>query len=695
MGEKNKKKYSTFFREKFSFLFNNSNNIELKGANKGQNKKPITISIKIKLIIILALFALIPLFIVSAISFSVSKKALYTTSQQLSSELVKQTALNLNSFIKEKENSISKLVVVDIMQQRFLDQYFSNDLVEKVKATKRIEEQMIYLHTMDSSIGNISIVFNDKTVFGTITELSREILNSYDYELAKDACYWKTDLEETDGNILLIRSANNSKNETVANVVAIIKPDEVRNLLTEIELLENSNVYITDSKGNLLFNDDENKTTLDEYIQNVIDPQVDFGFTTASGKLITYTTLSNGWLLITEIPQVSLTSQLNTALILVISLVAITALLSIIIGILVSRGFLNPVIKLMKLMKQAEQGDLTVYIEEKTNDEIGMLCKSFNNMIRNISNLIKKNKEVISVILDSSKILRTSTEHSATTFQQLSISMEEIAKGTRQQAEDATQGAYVMSNLSDSIQNVLERTQLIFNKNKGAEEIIENATESMDLLNSSVSSSINFSHVINDRILELSALNNTIEDIIMLVDSISEQTDLLALNAAIEAARAGEVGKGFAVVAQEVRRLAEQSKASTANVRRTLEIIKDKTSDVVRLVEESDDIFNKQELCVKKAQEAFAYVINNLKNMSVDIEEINLKMRQMEGLREETTNKIGNIATVSEEFAACTQEANMISEEQKTVVENLYDLSDKLARSVEMLNHTIQEFKVI
>ena len=49
---------------------------------------------------------------------------------------MKQTALNLNSFIKEKENSISKLVVVDIMQQRFLDQYFSNDLVEKVKATK-------------------------------------------------------------------------------------------------------------------------------------------------------------------------------------------------------------------------------------------------------------------------------------------------------------------------------------------------------------------------------------------------------------------------------------------------------------------------------------------------------------------------------------------------------------------------------
>ena len=86
---KNKKKDSTFFRKVF-FLFNNSNNIELKGANKDKTK-PITISIKIKLIIILALFALLPLFIVSAISFQFLKSIIYN-SQQLSSELVKQTA---------------------------------------------------------------------------------------------------------------------------------------------------------------------------------------------------------------------------------------------------------------------------------------------------------------------------------------------------------------------------------------------------------------------------------------------------------------------------------------------------------------------------------------------------------------------------------------------------------------------------
>lgn len=61
------------------------------------------------------------------------------------------------------------------------------------------------------------------------------------------------------------------------------------------------------------------------------------------------------------------------------------------------------------------------------------------------------------MILDSSKILRSSAEDSSVKFHQLSASMDEIAEGTRHQAEDATQGASLMSNLSDSIQNVIEK----------------------------------------------------------------------------------------------------------------------------------------------------------------------------------------------------------------------------------------------
>jgi methyl-accepting chemotaxis protein len=89
-----------------------------------------------------------------------------------------------------------------------------------------------------------------------------------------------------------------------------------------------------------------------------------------------------------------------------------------------------------------------------------------------------------------------------------------------------------------------------------------------------------------ESILSLSAQGQAIGEIIATVDDLAAQSKLLAVNAAIEAAKAGEEGKGFAVVAQEVRSLAEQSKAATLQVRAILTDIQKATSSAVLATEQ-------------------------------------------------------------------------------------------------------------
>ena len=200
------------------------------------------------------------------------------------------------------------------------------------------------------------------------------------------------------------------------------------------------------------------------------------------------------------------------------------------------------------------KGDLRVQISAHSEQDV--LSLSFAQMVNNLQNMNGRMQH-------GAQILATSISQIMTTMQQVSASTQETATSVSETAttvEEVKQTAYVAS---QKAQQVAESSQHTVEVSKAGEHAVEEAITGMRRVRDQMES-------IAQSVVKLGEQSQAIGDIIATVNALAEQSNLLAVNAAIEASKAGEAGKGFSVVAQEVRRLAEQSKRATGQVRTIL-----------------------------------------------------------------------------------------------------------------------------
>lgn len=688
---KSTKKTRTILNKKKSHLHMRKQILDNK---KNQSSK--IYSIKTQFIITLISFALVPFIILCILYTAVSKNALRSTSTTLNSEIVHQATNNISTQLSGVEQVILKMGAADILNSNHLKNLNNASKSEQTSAIMGINSVISLSKSSVANLGDVAFIADGSSQsIGSISSLTTDSLKTI---LPKDdsSFYWVQPTGLTKNYAILAKRFTDMRTNMSFSLYAKYNLSDIQKYISSLSLLKDSYVYLINQDHELIFSTEPDCTLLPNYIASRL-PQAseDLGSIHTTNHLISYGTLSNGWKLIVQTPYASLTEKLDSAFIIVILFLIVLIFAAVILGYAYASSFARPIINLMELMKTAEDGDLTVTAPVKGKSEVARLCSSFNNMMYKIKQLINQTQDVITDILNSSEILANSTTHSVSTIQELAVAVSEIAEGTTTQALDAQKSTQDMATLSESMQDVTEKTTHLLTNTDGAKILIETATSTMHSLTTTMNSSLEMSGNICTSILELNTLTQNIEDVMKLVDSISGETNLLALNASIEAARVGELGRGFAVVANEVRRLADESKTSTVTVRTTLSTIHQKMNETVALAQKSQQAIQNQEKVVTETHKVFFNIIDILSTMTTELQDVNTNIHSMQSLKNLMVHQIDSIANVTQESAASTEEVSSLAAEQHHVISKLSALSEDLNQNMDALKQAIQTFKVL
>ncbi len=253
-------------------------------------------------------------------------------------------------------------------------------------------------------------------------------------------------------------------------------------------------------------------------------------------------------------------------------------------------------------------------------------------------NLIVKNLNILT------KDIISSAEQVSAGSRQISESSIALAEGATEQAESVEKLNNVIKIIS---QQTAENTKGSNKANDLAIETKENASKGSQQMDSMLVA-----------MEDINTASNSISNIIKVIDDIAFQTNILALNAAVEAARAGEHGKGFAVVAEEVRNLAARSQQAA---RGTTELIESS----VQKVEEGSKIAN-------STAEALLQIVNQIEDISELVETCAKSSNEQEKSIAQITDAISQIATVTQNNTATSEESAAAAEELASQAEVFY-----------------------
>ncbi len=365
-----------------------------------------------------------------------------------------------------------------------------------------------------------------------------------------------------------------------------------------------------------------------------------------------------------------------------------------VIAVLTALSFNHEIKKLQNATHRVAGGDFSEKIKVTRSDEFGVLETNFNGMMDDVSGLIHAVEDKSNHILEVAGGISEVAGNTKTTIEQVTQAIDSVAQGAVKQAESTQEANTEVEHLKNSLD---ETKEYVSGMNGMTEKANEVSTEGIESVKDLIEKSGKTAEKSKVSLEVMNEMVESIDKIFYISDTIADitsQTNLLSLNASIEAARAGEMGKGFAVVADEIRKLADESKESTDEIKKIITEITEKSKLVESTMQENEVLQTEQQEAINRTEEIFGEIMKQIEMLGSGMERINALNDTMSANKDLVVDKMGTIASVSEQSAAATEEVNASTEQVNVTMEEISEHTETLQAIAKDLMETINRFKL-
>jgi len=435
--------------------------------------------------------------------------------------------------------------------------------------------------------------------------------------------------------------------------------------------------FLVNDQGKILVHPDQAlvmKSLSDLFPQHT--PKLTSGLTEVQSdgqaRLLTFTPItglpSANWYIGLSVDKAKAFSMLSTfrtsaVVATIVAVVIIIALLGLLIRVLMQP--LHTMTRAMEDIAEGE-GDLTKRLRIHNHDEFGILGNAFNRFverihssIREVSSATEQVNEVALRVISASNSSMTNSDEQANRTNSVAAAINELGAAAQEIAGNAAQASQHASSarlLAEEGQQVVEQNIAAMNR---LSDLIVTSSEHIETLNSKT---VNIGQILE------------------VITSISQQTNLLALNAAIEAARAGEAGRGFAVVADEVRNLAHRTQESAQQVQAMIEELQVGARASVETMDQSQRHSHDSMQIANQAGER--------------LDSVTVRIGEIDGMNQSVATATEEQTAVVEAINMDINEINMLNQEGVENLQATLRACSDLEQQAGRLKHLVGSFRI-